>query len=129
MFDNYSTPEKFMEENGYHIEGTWYPRVTKIVSIKSKPALYWVYGEAGSYKAREGRPGEDQARAHGPMRRTRLGRAEGRRRAPGVPLLAGGLRGVPRREEALGMGEQRMAEEGGVHTLKMVKPERIAVRA
>lgn len=36
---------------GYEIDGFWYPRVTKIVDIKSKPALYRFYGEASSYNA------------------------------------------------------------------------------
>ena len=44
-------PEKFKEIAGYTIDGIWYPRVTKILEIKSKPALYRYYGEAASYKA------------------------------------------------------------------------------
>jgi hypothetical protein len=44
------TIEEFKEQNGYTIEGFWYPRVTKIVSIKSKPALYKFYGEVGGYE-------------------------------------------------------------------------------
>ncbi|MBI4085107.1 MAG: hypothetical protein HY432_01190 [Candidatus Liptonbacteria bacterium] len=51
MFDYYSTPEGFKEANGYVIDGVWYPRVTKIVSIKSKPALYRFYAEQESFKA------------------------------------------------------------------------------
>ncbi len=34
---------------GYDIDGVWYPRVTKIVEIKAKPALYHFYGEALSF--------------------------------------------------------------------------------
>jgi hypothetical protein len=49
MFDTYSSPEKFMEDNGYVVDGAWYPRVTKIVGIKAKPALYRYYGEAASF--------------------------------------------------------------------------------
>lgn len=33
----------FKEENGYEIDGIWYPRVTAIVGIKAKPALYQFY--------------------------------------------------------------------------------------
>ena len=44
-------PEKFKELNGYEIDGVWYPRVTKIIDIKSKPALYRYYAEAASYKS------------------------------------------------------------------------------
>jgi hypothetical protein len=51
MFDNYSNLESFKEVCGYTINGSWYPRVTKILSIKAKPALYRYYGEAASFKA------------------------------------------------------------------------------
>lgn len=51
MFDIYSTPESFKEANGYTIGELWYPRVTKIVSIKAKPALYRFYGEAKNFQA------------------------------------------------------------------------------
>lgn len=51
MFGDYKNVEEFKEQSGYTIDGIWYPRVTKIVSIKSKPALYYYYGEAKSYKA------------------------------------------------------------------------------
>ena len=50
MFD-FTNVEKFKEQCGYMINGRWYPRVTKIVDIKSKPALYYFYGEAKSYNA------------------------------------------------------------------------------
>lgn len=45
----YKTLEEFMAANGYVIEGNWYPRVTSIISIKSKPALYKFYGDATSF--------------------------------------------------------------------------------
>jgi len=35
--------------NGYVIDGVWYPRVTSIVSIKAKPALYRFYAELKNY--------------------------------------------------------------------------------
>src|SRR3989344_6314955 len=50
MFD-FSNVKQFKEQAGYMIGGKWYPRVTKILDIKSKPALYFFYGEAASYKA------------------------------------------------------------------------------
>ena len=49
--DYYKTPEDFKEANGYEINGYWYPRVTKIVTIKAKPALYRYYGAASSFAA------------------------------------------------------------------------------
>lgn len=51
MFGDYKDLADFKEKSGYTIDGVWYPRVTKIVTIKSKPALYRYYGEAESYKA------------------------------------------------------------------------------
>lgn len=41
--------KKFREENGYLIDDQWYPRVTKIVDIKAKPALYRFYAEMESF--------------------------------------------------------------------------------
>jgi hypothetical protein len=51
MFD--LTPEKFKETNGYVIDGIWYPRVTSIVGIKAKPALYYFYAEMKNFKQGE----------------------------------------------------------------------------
>lgn len=45
------SPAKFKAENGYEIDGRWYPRVTSIVGIKSKPALYHFYGSQPSFYA------------------------------------------------------------------------------
>jgi hypothetical protein len=45
----YKNLDEFMSSNGYVIRGKWYPRVTSIVDIKSKPALYKFYGEARSF--------------------------------------------------------------------------------
>ncbi len=49
----YSNLEKFKELSGYDIEGIWFPRVTKIVNIKSKPALYYFYAEMDNFSAGE----------------------------------------------------------------------------
>lgn len=51
MTVEYSSPEEFAERAGYLINGIWYPRVTSIVSIKSKPALLRYYGGMRSFKA------------------------------------------------------------------------------
>jgi hypothetical protein len=51
LFDEFKDINDFKEQCGYTIEGDWYPRVTKIVTIKAKPALYYYYGEAKSYRA------------------------------------------------------------------------------
>ena len=47
--ENYSSVENFKEKCGYDVDGTWYPRVTRIVDIKSKPALYRYYGGLNSF--------------------------------------------------------------------------------
>src|SRR3989337_130960 len=51
MLDNFKDEESFKEACGYTIDNVWYPRVTKIVSIKSKPALLRYYAEADNFKA------------------------------------------------------------------------------
>lgn len=47
----YASPQEFRERAGYEIDGIWYPRVTSIVSIKAKPALYRYYAGMPSFKA------------------------------------------------------------------------------
>jgi len=49
----YSSVQNFKDANGYEIDGVWYPRVTSILSIKAKPALYMYYAGLPSYKAGE----------------------------------------------------------------------------
>lgn len=49
----YKNLEEFKEENGYEIDGTWFPRVTQIAGIKSKPALHYYYASLSSYKQGE----------------------------------------------------------------------------
>jgi hypothetical protein len=47
----YASLDEFRSRAGYEIDGIWYPRVTSILSIKSKPALYRYYAGMPSYKA------------------------------------------------------------------------------
>jgi len=49
-FDN---AEQFKKEGGHEIDGVWYPRVTKILDVKSKPALEAFFREMGSYESAE----------------------------------------------------------------------------
>lgn len=49
MSDYYRTADDFKEQNGYTIGDAWYPRVTRIVSIKAKPGLENFYREVGGY--------------------------------------------------------------------------------
>lgn len=46
----FSNVENFKEASGYVIDDVWYPRVTSIVNIKSKPALYYFYAELPSFR-------------------------------------------------------------------------------
>ena len=48
MYPN-NNVENFKERNGYVINDIWYPRVTSILNIKAKPALYRYYAELGSF--------------------------------------------------------------------------------
>jgi len=45
----YADLKHFKSLSGYEIGDVWYPRVTKIVDIKAKPALYRFYGELNSF--------------------------------------------------------------------------------
>lgn len=45
--------ENFKSSSGYEIDGAWYPRVTKIIDIKAKPALYHFYAEMNNFNAGE----------------------------------------------------------------------------
>lgn len=49
----YQNGEEFKTINGYEIDGVWYPRVTKILDIKSKPALDNFFKEMKSYQSAE----------------------------------------------------------------------------
>jgi len=49
----YSNLEHFKSAAGYEIDGIWYPRVTSIVSIKAKPALYRFYAEQENFSSGE----------------------------------------------------------------------------
>ena len=45
--------ESFKKVSGHEINGTWYPRVTHILSVKAKPALDIFFKEMESYAAAE----------------------------------------------------------------------------
>jgi len=47
----YQDIEEFKKDQGYFIENIWYPRVTKICDVKSKPALYYFYAQAPNFEA------------------------------------------------------------------------------
>lgn len=49
----YENAENFKETCGYEINGVWYPRVTKILEIKNKPALEMFFKEMDSYSSAE----------------------------------------------------------------------------
>lgn len=63
----YSSLEDFKSRAGYEIDGVWYPRVTSIVSIKAKPALYRYYAGMPSFAAADeakDRSAEEGTRVH-----------------------------------------------------------------
>lgn len=51
--ERYFNQKHFKELAGYEIDGVWYPRVTKIVEIKAKPALYRFYAELSGFEEGE----------------------------------------------------------------------------
>jgi len=49
----YKDLTEFKETTGHEIAGIWYPRVTKILEVKSKPALQNFFREVGDYASVE----------------------------------------------------------------------------
>ena len=49
----YTDSDQFKTSSGYDINGTWYPRVTKILEIKSKPGLEQFLCEVGDFARAE----------------------------------------------------------------------------
>lgn len=43
----YKDAESFKKSAGHEVDGVWYPRVTKILEVKAKPALHGYYFEMG----------------------------------------------------------------------------------
>lgn len=63
----YSSFADFRERAGYEIGGTWYPRVTAIIGIKAKPALYRYYAQMPGIRAADEakeRSADEGARVH-----------------------------------------------------------------
>jgi len=48
-FEEFKSEEDFKTNNGYLVDEVWYPRITRIVGIKAKPALYRYYAAAPSF--------------------------------------------------------------------------------
>lgn len=49
----YRDKQSFMDDNGYIIDSVWYPRVTSILDIKAKPALYKYYASLPDFETGE----------------------------------------------------------------------------
>lgn len=49
----YKNAEEFKKNSGHEVDGVWYPRVTKILEVKSKPAIDMFMKEMESYSAAE----------------------------------------------------------------------------
>ena len=72
----YKDLDHFKSICGYDIGGTWYPRVTKILDIKSKPALENFFKEVESYSSAEdikNKSAEEGSRLHEFIERTAVG--------------------------------------------------------
>jgi hypothetical protein len=52
-FSEFKNEQEFKEQCGYEIDGIWYPRVTRIVDMKAKPALLKFYADVGFVRAKE----------------------------------------------------------------------------
>ena len=50
---HYTNSAHFKTETGHEINGIWYPRVTRILEVKSKPALQDFFREVGSFENAE----------------------------------------------------------------------------
>ncbi len=61
----YRDLQEFKEASGYEIDEAWYPRVTKIMEIKAKPALYRFYAEMSSFD--EGEAVKQQSASEGTL--------------------------------------------------------------
>ncbi|MBM3281373.1 MAG: hypothetical protein FJY91_01305 [Candidatus Harrisonbacteria bacterium] len=51
--NEYKDMAEFQSQAGYLVDDVWYPRVTKIIEIKAKPALYRYYASLSSYEEGE----------------------------------------------------------------------------
>jgi len=63
----YEDADAFKKSAGHEVDGVWYPRVTKILEIKSKPALDKFFAEMSSYEAAEevkNKSAEEGTRVH-----------------------------------------------------------------
>lgn len=72
----YKDASEFKQANGYEIGGVWYPRVTKILEIKAKPALDNFFKEMGNYSSAEdvkNKSAEEGSLIHGAIEKIVLG--------------------------------------------------------
>ena len=61
----YKDGAEFKNANGYEISGIWYPRVTRILEIKAKPALEQFFKEMESFSSAE--DVKNKSAAHGSL--------------------------------------------------------------
>ncbi len=88
-FYDFKNEQDFMEDCGYTHEGLWYPRVTKIVDIKAKPALYQFYGQVGfeNGKAISQRSAEEGTAVHEAVEKIMIGQKPGDMPSQIVPAV------------------------------------------
>lgn len=61
----YKDEDEFKSASGYEVNGAWFPRVTKILEIKSKPGLETFWKEVGHYASAEDI--KNKSAAHGTL--------------------------------------------------------------
>lgn len=74
----YVNGTNFMAANGYVVNGDWYPRVTKILEIKSRPALENFLREMGSFESAEmvkNKSAEEGSLVHNVIQKVAVGEA------------------------------------------------------
>lgn len=89
--NDFKNEEDFKKQCGYQIDDQWYPRVTRIVEMKAKPALYVFYGTVGyrEGKAISAKSAEEGTAVHEAAERILIGGRPGIVPATIAPAIRG----------------------------------------
>jgi hypothetical protein len=92
-FSEFKNEQDFKEQCGYEIDGRWYPRVTRIVDMKAKPALLRFYADVGFGRAKEisEKSAEFGTAVHEAVEKILIGQRPGDMPAEIVPSVRGFL--------------------------------------
>ena len=88
-FSEFKNEDDFKTQCGYEIDGQWYPRVTRIVDMKAKPALYRFYAMNGfdGAKAISQKSAEEGTAVHEAVEKILIGQRPGDMPATIVPSV------------------------------------------